>query len=43
MSKKKAKMTIKQLAEHVVYWQSLTPDEIFELEWKLKEIRVKQS
>ena len=36
-------MTIEQIAEHIVANYKLTPDEIFELEWKLKELRIKLS
>jgi hypothetical protein len=35
--------TILQIAEHVVTFYKLTPDEIYELELVLKELRNKQS
>ena len=35
--------TVLQIAEHIVTFYKLTPDEIYDLELALKELRIKQS
>ena len=36
-------MTIKQIAEHTIEYHKLTLDEIYDLEWELKQLRIKLS
>ena len=43
MERGETRMTIKQIAEHVIEHNKLTPDEIYDLEWELKQLRIKLS
>jgi predicted transcriptional regulator len=36
-------LTPKQIAEHIIEHYKLTPDEVYELEWELKQLRIKLS